>query len=237
MSSTTNVEPAALEAAAKKLDDLFADTSAFENLEKFELQAGPDTFDSANWLEALVDDRLKGLMAHGDAMKETCTDLAEKLRKIAKKFTDADSANAEALQTGALEIIDTWVGDTVDISFDDAEKTDVNFKGQDTKDVPRDDHFAIDKGNAVYDSNGQVKINMPGARIWTTTARTRLDLHRGEQEGRRGLQVRRRLPLRREGRPGEQGRRQELHGQVHDRYPERLPVLRRLREIEEPRRG
>lgn len=237
MSSTTNVEPAALEAAAKKLDDLFADTSAFENLEKFELQAGPDTFDSANWLEALVDDRLKGLMAHGDAMKETCTDLAEKLRKIAKKFTDADSANAEALQTGALEIIDTWVGDTVDISFDDAEKTDVNFKGQDTKDVPRDDHFAIDKGNAVYDSNGQVKINMPGAKDLDYDGQdpARSSPRRTRRAARTSSTTR--LPLRREGRPGEQGRRQELHGQVHDRYPERLPVLRRLREIEEPRRG
>jgi hypothetical protein len=163
MSSTTQIDPAALEAAAKKLDDLFADTSAFENLEKFELQAGPDTFDSANWLEALVDDRLKGLMAHGDAMKASITDLAEKLRKIAKKFQEADDKNAESLQNGALEIIDTWVGDTVDISFDDAEKTDVNFKGQDTKDVPRDDHFKIDKGNAVYDENGQVTIDMPKA--------------------------------------------------------------------------
>jgi hypothetical protein len=160
---TTKVTADALKAAAKKLDDLFADTSAFENLEKFEdLQAGPDTFDSANWLEALVDDRLKGLQAHGDAMKASVTDLAEKLVKIEKQFRDADDANADALQNGALEIIDTWVGDTMDISFEDAENTDVNFKGPDTKDVPREDHFDIDKGNAVY-KDGKVTIKFPKA--------------------------------------------------------------------------
>ncbi len=159
---TTKVTADALDAAAKKLDGLFDDTSAFENLEKFEdLEAGYKDFDSANWLLALVDDRLKGVQAHGDAMKSSITDLAEKLRKIAKNFRDADEANADALQDSSLKVIDTWVGDTVDISFDDAEYTDTVWQGQDTKDTTHGDAYKIDKGAPVYGPNGAIDITLP----------------------------------------------------------------------------
>lgn len=161
---TTAVVADALEAAAGKLDALFDDTSAFDNLDKFhDLQAGPDTFDSANWLEALVDDRLKGLRAHGEAMQVSITDLAEKLRRVAARFREADDAFADSLQTGAVEIIDTWVGDTVDYTFDEAENTDVVWQGPDTQEAPHGDRFDIDKGAAVYDKDGNVKVWMPDA--------------------------------------------------------------------------
>ncbi len=121
---STTVVADKLQAAATKLRDLVddADMKVFGVLtsDYKDLEAGK--FDSAVWLEALVQDRLRGIDEHGKAMKKALDDLADKLDKIADLFRKNDDANAASLQGEAYDIITTWADSTADLSIPKAEE-------------------------------------------------------------------------------------------------------------------
>lgn len=81
--------------------DMMAD---FNRLNTFVLQAGPEGFDAAQWLEDVVSDRRAGLIAHATLLQATFGSLADAIGDAAKAIAGADGDAA-----AGLDAIRAWL--------------------------------------------------------------------------------------------------------------------------------
>ncbi|RSN39928.1 hypothetical protein DMC64_37045 [Amycolatopsis sp. WAC 04197] len=92
---STNFDAEAIKASAGKLGTIMDDMSAFQALKEHWPNAGK--FETAVWLEQIVDDRRNGIVAHGEHLQTVLNDLRATLTSIADGFESTDDENAKAI--------------------------------------------------------------------------------------------------------------------------------------------
>ncbi|MET0190785.1 MAG: hypothetical protein ABW212_17420 [Pseudonocardia sediminis] len=88
----TEFDAQAVRDSAKVLGGIMSDMGAFDELKAQWPNAG--SFDTAQWLERIVDDRRNGIVAHAERLKIILNDLNTGLTQIANDLEDTDQDNA-----------------------------------------------------------------------------------------------------------------------------------------------
>lgn len=126
MAAKTGFNPDEIKNVADRIGALLDDMQAFEKLVPQWPNAG--SFELAQWLERIVDDRRNGIVAHANHLKLTFEDMQTKLKTIASDFENTDGDNAKKI----VSAIDELQGEiTNDISELDktTEGSQHNFSG------------------------------------------------------------------------------------------------------------
>ena len=93
----TSFDADAIKTSADKLGSIMDDMSAFDDLKNHWPNAG--NFNTAQWIERIVDDRRNAIVEHGERLKKVLGDLKVGLHQVADDFTDADGDNATKIQS------------------------------------------------------------------------------------------------------------------------------------------
>ncbi|MER5389611.1 hypothetical protein [Saccharopolyspora sp. NPDC002686] len=113
-----------IRAAAKSIGNIMGDMGTFQSLKEHWPNAGQ--FETAQWLERIVDDRRNGVVAHAERMKTICEEMETQLTKIADEFENTDGDNAKAVQQ-AVGDMKTNIDSAVDQSRTGTEAEQHNF--------------------------------------------------------------------------------------------------------------
>ena len=97
MADGTAFDSEEIDKAAKEIGKLMSDMSAFQSLKEHWPNAGK--FETAQWLERVVDDRRNGLVAHAERMKNVLEEMETQLSTIARDFENMDGENAAKMKT------------------------------------------------------------------------------------------------------------------------------------------
>lgn len=97
MADGTAFDSEEIDKAAKEIGGIMQDMSAFQSLKEHWPNAGK--FESAQWLERVVDDRRNGLVAHAERMKNVLEEMETQLSTIARDFENMDGENAGKIKT------------------------------------------------------------------------------------------------------------------------------------------
>ena len=92
MAETTAFNAEEIRNAAKKIGEIMGDMGAFQDLKEHWPNAGK--FETAQWLERIVDDRRNGVVAHAERLKGIFEEMETQLTTIADDFTNLDGDNA-----------------------------------------------------------------------------------------------------------------------------------------------
>lgn len=93
----TSFDADAIKTSADKLGSIMDDMSAFDNLKNHWPNAG--NFNTAQWIERIVDDRRNAVVEHGERLKKVLADLKVGLHQVASDFTNADGDNASKIES------------------------------------------------------------------------------------------------------------------------------------------
>ena len=137
--------------------DMIAD---FEKLETYLVNAGPTGMDAAQWLEDVVKDRRKGVIAHAKLLKALFESLADALDDAGRLMSGVDGVGASGLSA-----IEEWLSTSDPISLPPVEHSYVDGRNSyDTGDRGGDEPrlaFEVDaSGNHVTHDDGVV-IDLP----------------------------------------------------------------------------
>ncbi|GAB3746647.1 hypothetical protein GCM10027598_85140 [Amycolatopsis oliviviridis] len=92
---STNFDTEAIKVSAEKIGKIMDDMSAFQALKAQWPNAGK--FETAVWLEHIIDDRRNGIVAHGEHLQTVLHDLRATLISIADGFKNTDDDNAKSI--------------------------------------------------------------------------------------------------------------------------------------------
>ncbi|MEU6128904.1 hypothetical protein ABZ805_06995 [Saccharopolyspora sp. NPDC047091] len=110
MADTTAFSPDDIKNAANEIGKLTEDMAAFQELKAHWPNAGH--FETAQWLERIVDDRRNGLVAHAERLKNIFDNMKTDLTAIANDFENADGENADKIKAEVADMrghIDTAI--------------------------------------------------------------------------------------------------------------------------------
>ncbi|MCX2731499.1 hypothetical protein OOZ19_14735 [Saccharopolyspora sp. NFXS83] len=96
MAESTAFSPEDIKNAANAIGKLTEDMAAFQELKAHWPNAGQ--FETAQWLERIVDDRRNGLVAHAERLKNIFDNMKTDLTAIANDFENADGENADKIK-------------------------------------------------------------------------------------------------------------------------------------------
>lgn len=99
---TTKYNPDALKETAASLGRIMDDMSAFTALRANWPSIG--NFDLAQRLEAIIDDRRTGVVAHAEQLKASLDEMETALTKIATEFETVDGDNARRIMASVSEL-------------------------------------------------------------------------------------------------------------------------------------
>jgi hypothetical protein len=100
--AVTKIDDAAVRASAANLGAIMDDMSAFAPLRAVWPKLG--NFDLAAQLEAIVDDRRNGVVAHADQLKVSLDEMEKALTKIASEITGVDDNNAARILAAIADL-------------------------------------------------------------------------------------------------------------------------------------
>ncbi|GAA5151907.1 MULTISPECIES: hypothetical protein [Amycolatopsis] len=126
MSDKTAFNSDAIKESANRLGSIMDDMSAFDELKPQWPNAGH--FDTAQWLERVVDDRRNGVVAHAERLKIVLNDLKTNLTAIAEDFTSTDGDNAGKIKSRVDTMESTISSDVTSLS-QNTENEQHNFSG------------------------------------------------------------------------------------------------------------
>jgi hypothetical protein len=112
--------------SADVIGGLLNDMSAFTKLKPHWPNAG--SFELAQWLERIVDDRRNGIVAHAEHLKLTFEDMQTSLKKIATDFENADGENAKKI-IAALDEMQGKISGDIGTLDQNTENSQHNFSG------------------------------------------------------------------------------------------------------------
>jgi hypothetical protein len=98
----TQFNAQAVRDSAKVIGEIMADMAAFDDLKAQWPNAG--TFNTAQWLERIVDDRRNGVVEHAERLKIILNDLNVGLTQIANDLEDTDQDNAAQIKKRMTDI-------------------------------------------------------------------------------------------------------------------------------------
>lgn len=126
----TEFDAKEIKACADRIGGLLDDMGAFTKLKPHWPNAG--SFELAQWLERIVDDRRNGIVAHGEHLKLTFEDMQTTLTTIANDFENADGDNAKKI-LGAIDDLKGKITDDISSMDENTENSQHNFSGGDDK--------------------------------------------------------------------------------------------------------
>lgn len=92
MADTTEFDPTEIRKAADEIGKIMENMDAFQELKAHWPDAG--SFETAQWLERIVDDRRNGVVAHAERMRGILESMKTDLTAIANDFENLDGENA-----------------------------------------------------------------------------------------------------------------------------------------------
>ncbi|HYQ63826.1 hypothetical protein [Actinophytocola sp.] len=96
MTTSTNMNVEAVKDSAANLGRIMDDMSAFNSLRTTWPSIG--NFDLAQQLQAIIDDRRNGVVAHADQLKISLGEISKALMKVATDVENIDEGNAERIR-------------------------------------------------------------------------------------------------------------------------------------------
>jgi len=162
----TCIDAGAMERAATDLEGLITDATLkdFDNLKSFVLEAGPDGFDAAKWLEHVVIDRRHGMIEHVKTLKFVFDGLAKTLRNISKTISTTDTNAAGDLNGQAITELNGWITNSRGHSIPPAAPTgsgrQKNYNSGDNQN-PEGAFTSYDVDAAYAHPDDEVKLTVP----------------------------------------------------------------------------
>jgi hypothetical protein len=111
VANESGIDNGAMKRAVQTLRELVPDDllGQFEKLNEHELNAGPDSFDAARWLEELLVDRRHGMIEGAKFVKVVVDGLADALEKVMNIFEQTDEEGALSIEDQRLTELNGWI--------------------------------------------------------------------------------------------------------------------------------
>jgi len=102
MTTSTNMNVEAVKGSAADLGRIMDDMSAFNALRATWPAIG--SFDLAQQLQAIIDDRRVGVVAHADQLRTSLGEISNALMKVATDVENIDEGNAERIRAVVADL-------------------------------------------------------------------------------------------------------------------------------------